>query len=275
LTSGKIAPSRFNWRLGADWHVTPEVMLYASAATGFKTGGWNTSLVTSLAAVGPVASEDITTYEAGLKSQWLDRTLTFNLSAYYSNYRNIQAAASIPCTDSSCLSPSISVYLNIGDAKIYGAEAELIMRPSSDFTVDLGLALNHNRLSSPASVTISGVPLDGKKLSNTPAVAVGGGMTWQPKLNGGDSGSLIFGTDFKFQSHVFFRPDNTPLGAQPAYVIVGARAGWKSSSGLTVEVFATNLFNTEYFVSQTTVGEVAPATWGRPRQLGIRGSMQF
>jgi iron complex outermembrane receptor protein len=275
LASGKITPSKFTWRLGLDWHVTPTAMLYASAATGFKTGGWNTSLVTSLAAIGPVASENITTYEAGLKSQWLDRQLTLNLTGYYTDYRNIQAAASIPCTDTSCLSPTIGVYLNIGNAKIYGAEAELIMRPSPNFTVNLGLALNYNKLTSPPTVLISGVPLNGKKLSNTPEVSIGGGVTWEPKLNGGASGSLIFATDFKFQSHIFFRPDNTPLAVQPAYAIVGARAGWKSPSGLAVEVFATNLLDTEYTISRTTVGEVAPATWGRPRQIGIRGSMPF
>jgi iron complex outermembrane receptor protein len=275
LTSGKITPKKFTWRLGVDLHVAPNVMLFANAATGFKTGGWNTSLVTSLAAVGPVASETITTYEAGLKSQWLDRQLTLNLTGYYSDYHNIQAAASIPCTDPSCLSPSITTYLSIGNAKIYGAEAELIMRPSSNFTVNLGLALNYNKLTSPPTVSISGVPLNGKKLANTPEVSVGGGVTWEPKLNGGDSGSLIFATDFKLQSRIFFRPDNTPLAVQSAYAVVGARAGWKSPSGLAVEVFAINLLDTQYTVSRTTVGEVAPATWGRPRQIGVRVSKAF
>jgi iron complex outermembrane receptor protein len=274
LTSGEITPSKLNWRLGIDWHAASSIMLYANAATGFKTGGWNTSLVTSLAAVGPVESENITTYEAGIKSQWLDRALTFNLSTYYSDYRNIQAAASIPCTDPSCLSSTIGVYLNIGKAKIYGAEAELVMRPLSNFAVNFGLALNHNKLSAPPSVSINGVPLDGKKLANTPDVAVGGGLDWEPGL-GGDSGALAFGIDFKFQSHIFFRPDNTPLAVQPAYTVVGARAGWKGASGLSVEVFANNLFDTKYFVSQTTVGEVAPATWGKPRQFGVRGSIAF
>lgn len=274
LTSGELSPSKFTWKLGADIKIAPDVMLYAGVSTGFKTGGYNTSLVTSLAAIGPVDSEEITTYEAGIKSQLLDRTLTFNLSAYYTDYRNIQAAASIPCVGPGCLSPSISVYLNIGDAEIYGLEAEAVIRPVRDFSVSLGLALNHNRLSAPPSVSISGVPLDGKRLANTPSQSISGGFNWTPSLGDG-AGKAVIGADFKFQSHIFFRPDNTPLATQPAYALVGAHVGWRMDNGLLIEAFATNLFDEEYFIARTSVGETAPGTWGKPRTFGVRGVFNF
>jgi iron complex outermembrane receptor protein len=273
LVEDKIDPSRTTWRLGIDWHVTPDVMLFATAATGFKSGGYNTSLVTALSAVGPVDPEKITTYEVGAKTQWFGGRLISNLNLYYSDYKDIQAAVSVPCTAPSCVSPSVGEYLNIGKAEIYGAELEFTARPLPDLSMSLGVAYNQNELSAPPTITIAGTPLDGKDLANTPKYSASGAINWEPVVN--DYGSLILGADFSYQSKIFFRPDNTPFAVQKGYTLVGARVGWAMTNGIRIEAFARNLLDKEYFVSMTDVGEVAPATWGKPRTFGVRVSADF
>lgn len=267
-----LKTNKVTWRLGADWHVTPDHMLYVSAATGFKSGGYNTGFVSALSGVGPVSPETITTYEAGFKTSWLDRALTVNGSIFHSDYKGIQASASVPCTVLPCAAPTINVYLNIGDAKIDGGELEVQARPTSDLTITLAGALNYNKVSAAPTVLIGGVPLDGKRLANTPRFSGNAGFAWEPSLG---NGNAILAADVNYATSVFFRPENTPLAVQKAYALVNARIGWKSDDDLRIELFATNLTNEEYFVSLTDLGEEVAGTWGRPRQYGIRVSKAF
>lgn len=270
--SDRIAPKKVTWHFGADWHVTPDVMLYATASSGFKTGGYNTAFAASRAAIGPVEPETIITYEAGVKSNLLDRKLTANIGAFYSRYKSIQSSATVVCT--TCPGGIAPRFLNIGNAKIRGIEAELTARPTADLTASVGAAYNKNRLDAPANLLIGGLPLNGNRLANTPKFSINGQFNWQPSLGDG-RGSLIFGGDIMYQTKFFFRPDNNPYAVQSGYALVGARLGWEAENGVRVEAFAKNLFDKKYFVSQTDVGDIAPATWGMPRQLGIRATTNF
>jgi iron complex outermembrane receptor protein len=275
--SDQINASKVTWRLGADWHLTPDTMLFGTVSTGFKTGGYNTSFVFTRGETGPVDPETITTYEVGLKSQLVDRLLTLNLTGYYNDYKGIQAAASVACAPS-CPSPGVTTvtqYINIGDAAIYGAEMELVLRPSDDLTAQAAMAYNHNKLSAPLTTTIGGVAVDGNRLVNTPSWSLSGMLNWQPSLGGGN-GHLIIGGDVKYQTKIFFRPDNTPLAVQGGYALVGARLGWATDNdSVSVEGYARNLFNQDYFTSRTALAESAPGTWGRPREMGVRLAARF
>lgn len=270
--SDRIAPKRVTWHFGADWHVTPDVMLYATASSGFKTGGYNTAFATTQSGVGPVASETIKTYEFGVKSNLLDRRLVANIGGFYSQYKDVQSSATVTCA--SCPGGVVPTYLNIGNAKIKGIEAELTARPSRNLTASVGAAYNSNQLSAPANLLIGGRPLDGNRLANTPKFSISGQFNWQPSLGEG-RGALILGGDIIYQTKFFFRPDNNPYAVQDGYALVGARFGWDTPGGVRIEAFAKNLFDQEYFVSQTDVGDIAPATWGMPRQFGVRASTSF
>jgi iron complex outermembrane receptor protein len=275
--TGEINASKVTWKLGTDWHVTPGTMLFATVSTGFKTGGYNTSFVFTRGETGPVKPETITTYEIGVKSQLIDRLLTLNLTGYYNDYADIQAAASVACAPN-CPSPGVTTvtqYINIGSAKVYGAEMDLLLRPATDVTIQAGAAYNHNKLTAPPTTTIGGVAINGNRLVNTPSWSLSGMFNWQPSLGNGN-GHLVVGGDVKYQTKIFFRPDNTPLAVQGGYALVGARLGWATDNDdIRIEGYARNLFNQEYFTSRTALAESAPGTWGRPREIGIRVSGRF
>jgi len=65
-------------------------MVYASYSRGFKAGGFNGSDTTGVAANIPFAPEHVNAYEVGLKSEWLNDTLLFNLDVFRSDYTNLQ-----------------------------------------------------------------------------------------------------------------------------------------------------------------------------------------
>ena len=126
--------NHFDWRAGLDWQVTPDVLLYTSASTGYRPPAFNPRPFQPSQFV-PVKGETMTAYEFGLKSDWFDRKLRANLAAFYSDYKQrIIPAAGIECVKNAsgvCIGPVVvplTAYIN-APAKIKGGELELEFRP--------------------------------------------------------------------------------------------------------------------------------------------------
>jgi iron complex outermembrane receptor protein len=107
-------------------------MLYASAATGFKSGGFN-QLRTSTQAPSEFDDEESTNYEFGFKTSWFERMVTFNATGFYTEYKEFQAQV----FDGS----SINV-INAGKLISYGAEADLMLVPVPGLVIGGSMGFN-------------------------------------------------------------------------------------------------------------------------------------
>jgi iron complex outermembrane recepter protein len=88
-----LVTDRWTWRAALDYQLRPAVMVYASAATGFRSGGLNGN-ATSLADVtgGAFQPEDTLMYETGIKSEFLEHRVRVNADYYYGDYDHLQEA---------------------------------------------------------------------------------------------------------------------------------------------------------------------------------------
>ncbi len=80
-------------KVGAEYHLNDEAMLYASWSKGYKTGSWTTRL----SAPHPVYDESLDfdpefakTEELGVKSELFDRHLRLNAAVFHTKYTGIQ-----------------------------------------------------------------------------------------------------------------------------------------------------------------------------------------
>jgi iron complex outermembrane recepter protein len=122
VLQGSVTDSRSSWnswtyKLGLERDILDASMVYASVSTGFKAGGVSLSQ-------GPAATfdpEELTAYQAGIKTRLFDDRLSINAEGYYYDYDNYQATYS-------SLDPrfggSIRIVSNAGAARIRGAEVE-------------------------------------------------------------------------------------------------------------------------------------------------------
>jgi len=108
----------FTPTVGAQYHISPDVMAYLSWSKGFKAGGWSTRLSRAIKSGNDVAfkPEYSKTVELGLKSEWLDRRLLANAAVFYTNYDGIQLNVQTGASP---------VYENAGNAKMKGGELEM------------------------------------------------------------------------------------------------------------------------------------------------------
>ena len=80
------------WKAGIEYDLTPDVMAYGVASTGYRAGGIN-----FIAPNVPLsyAPEEVTAFEAGLKSTLQDGRLVVNVAAFANQYRDMHAQSFI------------------------------------------------------------------------------------------------------------------------------------------------------------------------------------
>ena len=70
--------------------MTDDMLFYASATRGFRSGGWNWTAPTFPNTDNGFDPEFVWTYEGGMKTDLLDRRARFNVSGFYSDYTDVQ-----------------------------------------------------------------------------------------------------------------------------------------------------------------------------------------
>ncbi|AQR75705.1 TonB-dependent receptor [Sphingomonas sp. LM7] len=120
--------------LTASYKPSRDVLLYATYAHTFKSGGLNLNGVpvvngvvqTDLAQIDP---EKVDHFELGVKSQFWDRKATLNVTGYWTIIKDYQAIVNNSSTS------TLRGYLaNAGEVRVRGVEADFSIRPTERFT---------------------------------------------------------------------------------------------------------------------------------------------
>nr|WP_277817114.1 TonB-dependent receptor [Solimonas terrae] len=168
---------RVNPKYALTWHFTDDVNVRVSMSEGFRFGGANSSPTGIAEGIPPTFhSDSLKNYELGLRSDWFDRTVRFDLTGYHIAWSNLQVTQ---------LSPLASSYTdNIGAATIDGLEAQFTWRlPYTWKFVPKGLTLNTsvsllNSKTSESFDSANGSVDKGTRLPLSPKVAATFGLSW-------------------------------------------------------------------------------------------------
>jgi iron complex outermembrane receptor protein len=251
------------------YQFSPAVTAYGKIARGFKSGGWNPDITTTAnISFGP---ENVTSYEAGLRTRLLDDRLGFNVTVFYMDYKDLQV--------SEFLGTLVGyVIKNAASAKIKGTELELIAKPLSWLSVSSGAAYNDATYSQFDSGT--GVSYAGEQLQNAPKFS--GYLSGDARFPAGSLGSVVAHTDYRYQTRVFFDDQRTvsPVGpyAQGSYGLLNARVGFDFVKGLEVSLFGENLTDKRYrqLRYQDTVSYgLTLDIYSPPRMFGVRFDYKY
>lgn len=109
------------WRIGADYALSDDHLLYVMVSRGFKSGGFQDIPATAVEAADPFDPEYATQYEIGHKSTFLDGRLIWNNTVYTMDYTDLQTRRT--------LASGAVVTDNAGAATINGYETYLSWRP--------------------------------------------------------------------------------------------------------------------------------------------------
>ncbi|MDJ0879989.1 MAG: TonB-dependent receptor [Halieaceae bacterium] len=88
----------FTWSFNVQYDLTPDAMVYGSAATGFKAGGYNSFYMGLPQGLGADSrevefeDEEVLTFELGAKMTLLDGAAELNVAIFRSEYDDLQAS---------------------------------------------------------------------------------------------------------------------------------------------------------------------------------------
>lgn len=123
-------------KLGLDYFVSDDVMLYVSAGRGFKSGGFQS--VGANAFDSAVDPEFIDAYEVGAKTSWLDNRLRFNVNAFYYDYQDLQVLSIVGSDDDGRVITELN---NAAKATIQGLDIEMSALLRESLQLDVGISL--------------------------------------------------------------------------------------------------------------------------------------
>ena len=266
------------YKVGFEWRPSDAALVYGHASSGFKSPEFNLTLQ-GLDANGaaPISEEEITSFEFGAKWTSSGGRARLNGAVFYSDLEGFQA---------STYSGFANIYLNIGDAEVYGAELELHASPTDNLELLLGIVYLDTEVSSGLTTQAGALdetlffgttwPLDGTEMLASPQIALNGIVRYNFFTATG--GTFALQVEFNWQDDVFWDISDNPYDIQESYGLANLRGFWEHPNGnLYAQVFMNNVANKYYDTSAITVGGfdrqiVIP---GKPRTYGISLGMRF
>lgn len=210
----------FSPKFGLDYKVNEDVMVYASASRGFKSGGFNGRLTNRAQSFDP---ETMWSYEGGFKSTLLGQRLRLNMAVFYNNYKNFQLSR---FTANPVTGAFESVFDNAGKATIWGVEMEM----TALVTDKLQLDVNAGYLNSSYDELFGDFGIDVSKnrhLVNAPDFTSRASLTYNHDL--GNSGTLSFSGAVSYRSKTYLTVSSSEVLAQDGYALLDASIQFTSS----------------------------------------------
>ncbi|MGA0599364.1 TonB-dependent receptor [Caulobacter sp. KR2-114] len=278
--------SNVTWRAALSYHFTREIQAYASASTGFKSGGFNGSFLSNdsqqaALQLQPIKPEKVTAYEIGEKATLFDHRLNFNLAGFYNDYRDEQIFAAVPQTlqtgNGTFIETTTQLLTNARKAHTEGVEMQITATPVHGLTIDLQSAWLRAKLDDGTLPLFTSLTsLSGKDLANAPHFTFSGVLDY--KLGLSNDNDINFRWNSNYRSHVWFDSTNDPYIQQSPYWVHNLNIDFESHQGWVAGVFVHNVANAKYALTSTDLsapfGLLEPV-YGPPRTYGVELGYHF
>jgi iron complex outermembrane receptor protein len=258
-----------------EYDFTDDIMGYASATRGFKSGGFNL-----IAFQDPYEPEYLWAYEVGLKTRSSDGRWIANFDAFYYDYTDMQVGKVVN------LSATVA---NAAAATIQGLEVEVRGALGAGFELNAAIAWLDAKYdefltedpgypgATGCGTYVSGdrtLDLKDCELPRAPEFQGILGLGWATQFSNG--GEFRIRADYSYRSDQYFTQFNRDIVSQDAYDLVNARITYAGADERwSITAYGNNLTDEEYFVTVlesgvAAAGTVVPqAVLGAPRTYGV------
>jgi iron complex outermembrane recepter protein len=265
--------SGVNPKFNLAYEFNKDLMVYATAAKGFRPGGGNQPLPVGgpLWAPGGVPlsvspfkyagglwpksydPDTLWSYEFGEKARFFDRRLTVNASVYYEKWSKVQV---LELPNDYLLSD------NGGTAKITGGELEIRAALGAGF--QLGVSGGYTQATLTPGIHYTIQPYD--KLPDVPTHTADFNLTYEHALtNQYQFTARVDNTYVASRLDLTFPPGfgTGELTSLPSYDLTNIRAGIHSGAGWGAALFANNVFNKQAYLENMTQLTLTNASFNR------------
>ena len=266
----QVKDDSVDWKLGMNWQVAMDTLLYASISQGTKSGGFFTGVVTSDEQLIPYGPEQLVSYEIGLKTQAADLGLSYEAAVFYYDYEDVQTFI----TDDSGAVP-VDRLGNVSGATIHGLDATLQWRPPS-FS-GLALYASIGLLDTELDSFVSGATTIPKGNEQPDAPGFSGNLAASYEFNLSDSASMQIAVDGRYQGDTYRSVLNEVFSETASYWVINARVSLYLQNEWEVTAWGRNINDEEYmteFSNNLALGN-GSRIYGAPRTYGLTVTKHF
>lgn len=250
------------WKAELDFKPIDKTLIYASINRGAKSGGWAAPALPAPAAVLAFQPEKLTSYETGVKNEFLDGRVRFNADVFYYDYRDYQVF----------LQEGLVEAVGNRNAHEKGGEAELSLVPARGWDLNVGVAGLDTRVNGIALP--SGEVVD-RVMPQAPKWSANARARYEfPVL----AGTVAVQADTKWDDWFYFSAFNAPVDYEKKHAVSNARVTYTPGNGSwDVAAFLNNAFNRQYRVYDLDLSSIglAESVYGPPRWWGITGTYHW
>jgi len=252
------------WRLALDYEVNDNVLLFATASTGFKSGAFPLIATAANQFTTPLLPETAENYEVGVKADFLNGRLRTNVSLFTQDFENLQIISVSSAGDNDSL--------NAPSADIDGVEFDITALVTNNLSIE---AKYTNLDATYGAFPFGDQILVDAQVIRTPEDDLSLSATYNLPLASG--GRLFFIPQLSYRSQVFDDIDNNLEELRPSRSIVNFNVGWVSASeALEIKAFVKNLTDENYFNRVANIpGTAGQSTSGAPRHYGVQIAYNF
>jgi iron complex outermembrane receptor protein len=223
------------WSLNTRFRPRDDMMLFATIATGFKSGGFNSRRLPQGAQV-EFEEEESITYELGIKASWLDQRLNTNATVFWTELHDFQESVQNP-------DPNIPGFVvgNAGDRRVRGMELDATARPVPQLTLNASVAYLDAEFTdysagqcAPGQTPDGSLPgtcdFDGKTPATSPDWKGSLAAEWIQTITGTEL-EWLARADYAFVDDQLYASTLAPSSEQKAYELLNLRAAIRAQSG--------------------------------------------
>ena len=271
INDASVSYGQTTGKLGADYTLTKNTMLYASLSTGYKAGGFNDGTSASNPFL-YYAPEHLTSVEVGTKGRFLNGRLQLNADVFAYDYKDLQLSTSVVDPVTGAVS---SQTRNAAKASVTGVELEGKYALGSSGKINFSATYLDAHYDSYMPTPTAN--WSGRSLNTSPKATFGLGYTHKWNLDNGGTLSGHIGTNYT-SSYVLSDVGNAVQFTQGAFHKSDANlsyspAGYKWS----VQAYIRNIENKTVltYYAPAFAGFPATASMAPPRTAGLRLSTYF
>ncbi|TYC90480.1 TonB-dependent receptor [Novosphingobium sp. BW1] len=260
-------------KLAFEFTPSDDLLLYASASKGTKSGGFTTYNTGNESGIEPFAPETLYAYEVGFKAN-PSRTFQINGSFFYYDYRDQQVLSAVWGDNG-----AVGRFANAPKSSIWGTELEVVITPIEGVTLTQYVGYKKGRyleffdLDVPASNAVGEAVYTDRAHTDIPFpnLSLGGSMRYAIPM--GDYTLTPSATYFFREEYPSWLGETFDIAA---YFVVNAEVQLTPTNGpWTLSLWGRNIFNEEYDLTRNYFTSADIAQPARPVSYGVRFSIDY
>lgn len=263
IIDDSVTNKKLSGRIGLDYFLNDDAMLYASYSRGFKSGGYDGDFSFTRQQLDPYSEEILTSYEVGWKTTIADGKVRFNGAAFYYDYSDPQVRvqrisnAGLP----------FNQLINLNSADVFGVETDVLWAPVDG----LDLAVSYTYLDTQLNESDPDPALalfDGNELPLAANHSFTALARYEQPVTERFSASIQ--VDGKYNGEYELNAENLPWLAQDSYFLLNSRLSiFETDGGWEFSVWGRNLLDETFLVGSYSLFGAFPGYYNTPRTYGV------